>query len=548
MRFRLAILAFSFLLVSSLLPSGGVRAQAAEPPRLVVVVVLERFRYDYIDRFWEKFGEGGFRRLVGEGTAYRNATHGYKLAQLGTGHATLSTGTQPRTHGIVASQWLDPATGQFASCAADREARTVGSASDLGRFSPAKLLANTLGDQLKLSSMGRSKVVSIAMRPEAATLMGGHMADAAYWFDESYGRWISSDHYLDQLPEWVNQFNYRHYPEDYLTRVWSTAFPLHQYTECLGDDNPYERNFPGAGHVFPYSLDDINKATPGFSAFHEVPASNTFLTDMAIEAIKGESLGKDEHADLLWLSYGATAHIAERFGPLSVEMADLVVRLDMDLYKLISNLESLVGKGKFVLALVADRGDSYPPAYLESLGLPAGEFTYRTSLSLLKVHLSNRYGSQEWVKAYRDQQYFLDRGMLERKSIALPEARAYAQELLRQFTGVNRVLTLEQLREGAATDPEAQRMANSFHPERSGDLMLNLVPNWREQSDRSTTNTGYRDDTHVPLVLFGAGVPMGLEVHRAVDVTQLAPTLAALLRVPHPNSSQAEPLVEALER
>ncbi|MDX2414833.1 MAG: alkaline phosphatase family protein, partial [Bacteroidales bacterium] len=306
-----------------------------EKPKLIVGIVIEQFRYDYLDKFWDSFGDDGFKKLINEGTFCKNASYDYFFTQSAPAHATLVTGTNPGVHGIVADNWYHPLRDEILYCTADHNADPVGGSFENGLHSTVNMLPSTFGDELKLSNGGTSKVFALGMKEHTAILSGGHSANAAYWFDDISGTWMTSTHYIDSLPGWVEDFNAKLLPDTYLDTEWNTLLPVEAYNSCLPDTNIYEAGINDQSW-FPYDLKKMSSSSRfsirskkrDYSLLGKVPAGDTYTTDFALQLIEAEELGADDITDFLSVSFSATDYIGHSFGPSSVEMADAVLRLD----------------------------------------------------------------------------------------------------------------------------------------------------------------------------------------------------------------------------
>jgi len=516
-------------------------------PKLIIGIVVEQMRYDFLERYWEKYDLNGFKAIINGGLYYRNATHNYMFAQTGSGHASISTGTTPSQHGIVSTYWYDTKKKEYIYCAADKNTHTVGSSSKEGNMSPINLLSTTIGDELLLASMQRSKVISVALTDCASIFMGGHTANAAYWFDKQSGNMISSSHYLERLPSWVEDFNYSRYADFYLTKDWNTAISINEYWESMPDNNVYEKGFDGGRKIFPYKLEEIHKETPGYDFFTQTPFANTLIAKFAMEAIKNEQLGKDAITDYLTISFSATQNLGTDFGPRSIEMEDMYIRLDMDIYNLLDFIDKEVGIENTLIYLTSDHGTNDYPNYLKDNGLPAGTFNYKTAFSLLKVYLSALYGREEWVLAYVNQQFYLDRDLLEDKKMSLNPIQADAARLLLQFTGVSNVVPASDLKTQTFANQYVQSMQNSYYEKRSGDVIINLENGWVEDGENAISyNSPYSYDTHVPLIWYGWKIKPA-NCYRKINISDIAPTISAILSIPFPSACTGTPLEEVIK-
>lgn len=539
----------STFLTAAILFSGffQLRAQPKPPqPKLIIGIVVEQMRYDYVFNYWDKFEEGGFKRLFSQGAVCQNANYSYLLSQPGVGHATIASGTTPSFHGIVGQNWYDRKSEKVINSVFDYNRLTAGSSSDEGKRSPRNLLVNTIGDELRLSNINRSKVLAVSVRDCGAIFSAGHNPNAAYWFDDRAGRWISGSYYMNALPPWVDKINQQEKARAALSRTWSTFLPLDEYTESLVDDSPYEIGFLKGMKTFPYDLAHINKRTREYSFFPKTPFANTYTKDFALKAIENENLGKDSYPDLLFINFSATDYIARLFGPASVEMQDLMLRLDRDIAHILNYIDGKIGKENVLVFLTSDRGSSYSPKFLKASKLPTGFFNHKAAISLLKAYLKGKFGLGKWVSHYENQQFYLNRKFIEESEFSYQQVLTEAQSLLKEFTGVRSVFSSSEL-EKEFLGKQAGQMQNSYHKERSGDLFISLLPGWTENiEDEIPPNSGFSYETHVPLVWYGWKIPQK-ELYRPVKISDIAPTLANFLRISYPNAATGTPIWDLLE-
>jgi len=521
-----------------------------EKPKLIIAIVVDMMRYDYVERYWNKFGKGGFRRLINEGANCRNANYNYIFTQTGPGHATIFTGTEPANHGIVTNYWYLrlKKTGQY--CVADNNVKTVGSDSEAGQCSPVQLNTSTIGDEIKLANNSRSKVIGIAIKDRAAILPAGHTADAAYWYDGKTGNWITSTYYLDSLPLWVTDFNEKKYPDIYLAREWNTLLPIEEYTESLPDSSIYEKGFANRQITFPYNLDEISSTSRNsrdYSILKYTPYGNTYTNDFAIAAIVNEELGKDEITDMLTVSYSVPDYIGHAYGPASVETEDIYLRLDREIEHLLTFVDETLGKKEVLIVLTSDHGVAHIPEYLADIGIPAGKFKHNLALALLKSYLNAIYGEGEWVSTYSQQQIYLNHQLIEDSKIPLAEIQTKVANFLIQFSGIENTATSTTMQTVNFTDGIFDKMQNSYNQKRSGDVIINLSPGFTEDITSATThNTAYNYDTHVPLIWYGWKINRS-SIYKSISTTDIAPTISLLLNIPFPNGATGKPIVEIIE-
>ncbi len=538
-----------FLGVVTNLPAQELPRIPSENPRLIIGIVIEQMRSDYIARFWDKFGERGFKRLIYEGTYCRNASYDYFFTQTAPGHATIYTGADPARHGIVSDEWYDRMNNKAVQAVADESAKTVGGAFDAGHYSPRNMLGTTIGDEIKLSNLRQSKVFGVSLDPASAVLPAGHMADGAFWFDTENGNWITSSYYMQSLPNWINEENNKKLADLYLSKTWDSEYPPAQYTRCLTDENPYETGIEGR-IVFPYVLPEIikNKSISSrYNLLKQTPFGNSLTKDMAVAIMVNENLGKDEFTDLLTVSFAATEYIGNAFGPMSVELEDAFLKLDKDLEHFLDFVDDFAGKQNTLVFLTSDHGAAQTPAYLAESKVPVGSFNYNSALSLLRSYLNALYGSGEWVKGYYGQQLYVNSELIENSKQKLGDFQNVIAQFLIQFTGVSNTLTASSLRENQFTEGFRNKIQNGYFPRRSGDVFVNLHPGWVEKSSRVTShNSAYNYDTNVPLIWYGWKIKRDTII-RPVDIVDIAPTLSFFLNIATPNASTGKAITELIK-
>lgn len=321
----------------------------------MVGIVVDQMRQEYLSRFSDHFGEGGFKRLINDGYEFKNAHFNYIPTSTAPGHASVYSGTTPRTHGVIGNDWYDKANKWKVYCVEDRDVTNVGGSEAYAARSPKNLLSTTITDELRQFYGNRTKIISISIKDRGAILPGGHNPDGAFWYDSMTGEFMTSSYYRDELPKWVKTFNELKLPEKYTNQVWDTFFPIEKYIESQQDDRPYERAMlKKIDPVFPYDLKEIGKERGANGLLPSTPFGNTIIADLAIEALKNENLGVDLVTDFLAISFSSTDYIGHDFGPYSKEVQDTYVRLDRELARLFEALDKNVGKGKWSAFLTAD--------------------------------------------------------------------------------------------------------------------------------------------------------------------------------------------------
>ena len=522
-----------------------VEKQALPKPTLVVGIVVEQMRYDYIMRFWDKFGDGGFKKLIVGGTSCRQATIDYMYPQTSTGYATIVTGSNPRSHGIIADEWFDRIKNKVVSATTDETQTTISGIDKDVTVSAARLSVTTIGDELKMANKF-SKVISISCKPSSAVMLAGHKADGAYWLDESSGEWTTSSYYRTDLPQWTKDFNAKKFADIYMAKIWSPLLAIDKYSDCLPDKNEYEIGI-NTQTTFPYQLSTLADSYKKYKIIKNTPFGNSFTKDLAIYTIAGENLGKDQNPDLLLVSFSATEYIGNRYGTRSMELEDTYIRLDKDIEFLLQYVEKEVGKYNALIFLTSTSGTSDNPKQLVDQRLPAGQFKQAKAEQLLKSYLNAVYGPNEWVSYYGKQMFYLNQTLFEDRKIPLAEAQEKAANFMVKLTGVSQAFTSSILLSTNFTDGVQHQMYNSFNQKRSGDIFLSLEPGWIEQTTTETTahNSPYNYDTHIPLIWYGWKVEH-LQLTKPISLSDIAPTLSAVFKIADPNACTGKPISEIM--
>jgi predicted AlkP superfamily pyrophosphatase or phosphodiesterase len=520
-------------------------------PKLVVGIVVDQMRQEYLSRYYSKFSDGGFKRLLRDGFENKNTHYNYIPTKTAPGHAAIFTGTTPSLHGIIGNSWYDRGL--------NRELENIED-TVLNAFSPRNLLASTITDELRLSTQLRSKVVGVSIKDRGAILPAGHLPNGAYWYDEMTGEFVSSIYYHKVLPEWLLNFNKRNLADSLLNGVWDTTLPIAEYTESGPDDSPYETVLKGQDKaVFPYQLKELRsvesrisessfgpKIKAGFKLLPVTPFGNTITTMIAIAALKGESLGKDADTDFLTISYSSTDKAGHAFGPQSVEVEDVYIRLDLELANLLNVLDEEVGKGNYLIFLTADHAVAEVPQFLVDHKIPAGLIDEDKLKDNVNSFLIGKYGVGEWIMNLSNEQLFLNTTLLAQRKIDKVKIIEQVCEFLIGKNGIANAYPATFFQNGNSRTAIEGLLNSGYHRKRSGDVLMVYEPGWVAHDKKGTTHgSGYNYDTHVPLLWYGWGIKPGRS-HRHQTITDIAPTLSFLLDVKLPNAASGQPILELL--
>lgn len=539
-----------FLFLAALFSSGYAQEdQVSDPPKLVVGIVVDQMRYEYLNRFWDRYGDGGFRRLVQEGFNFKNNHFNYVPTATAPGHASVYTGTTPSEHGIIGNDWFDVFSGKEVYCVSDPAYQSVGTQSDAGEMSPHRLRRNTVTDALRIYNNFKGKTIGIAIKDRGAVLPAGFTGTAYWFYGKDEGKWVSSTYYMETLPDWVKAFNKSDAAASY-KRPWNTLYDTGAYVNSNPDKTNYERPFKGEDvAVFPHDLPALWKANGGYDIIKATPYGNSLTADFALAALEGESLGEGDATDFLAVSFSSTDYVGHQFGVKAMETEDTYLRLDKDIERLLNALDKKMGKGQYLVFLTADHGASYNPDYLKDHSLPSGFLEGKGLMEMLTKIADKHFGTDKIIRHFGGASVFLDHTVLDSLGMSGREVRAVlAQELL-NVDVIDKVFTADMLRNNDYKDGVANLIQNGYNAKLSADLEVvynpGMLSSWYKAGGTSHgTPFGY--DTHVPFLLFGKGVRHGSTATKTV-IPDIAPTISALLGIPFPNGATGTVRSEAYQ-
>lgn len=542
---RTVCLVFSFLLV---LTANAQKAKTPDDkPKLVVGIVVDQMRYDYLNKFWNKYGDGGFKRIINEGFNFKNNHFNYAPTYTGPGHTSVWTGTSPMNHGIIANNWYNKFEKRSVYCAQDDSVNSVGTKTDAGKMSPHRVENTTLADQNRLHTQFRGKTIGVSIKDRASILPAGHTANAAYWYAGGEdGKFITSTYYMEELPDWVQEFNKSGKAKSYL-KEWNTLYDIDSYIESGIDDNDFEHGFDGKDKAtFPYNLKKLSKKNDNYSIIPQTPYGDDLTLDFAIAAIEGENLGVDEDTDILTLSFSSTDKVGHNFGVNSKEVEDTYLRLDKNLADLLTYLDTKVGEDNYTIFLTADHGGGHVAGYLESVGIPTGDIDYDGLDKKLSEFAEKQFGNRGIIENVSNGQFFLNYEYMEKENLDPATVETKIKHFLLQQKGIYKIYTRHELAMTNYSHGIGYIIQNGFNQKRSGDIMIVLQPgNGYEKG--STHGSVFNYDTHTPLLFFGKGVPHGETFERS-EIIDIAPTMAAILGIEYPNGTTGKPLAVMLDK
>jgi predicted AlkP superfamily pyrophosphatase or phosphodiesterase len=514
-------------------------------PTLIVGIVIDQMRYDYLTRFANRYGENGFKRLLDNGFSLENAHYNYTPTYTAPGHASIYTGTTPSNHGIISNTWYDKFEKKSVYCVDDFKYKTVGDNGDAGQKSPSRMFTTTITDQLHLAQNMRGKTIGIALKDRSAILPVGHTANAAYWFD---GSWISSSFYQEKLPDWVIKFNKNGDIERHLNTPWETLYDIKTYTSSLSDNNAFEGLFTGEEKpIFPKNIPALKEKNGKNNLIKSIPAGNTFTVDFAKAAIIEENLGNSEDTDFLAISFSSTDYVGHKYGPDAIETEDTYLRLDKDLGILFSFLDTQIGKDNYVVFLTADHAAVQVPAYLQSLKIPA-HYLNSSALKKFILQTSEKYfHSDEIIQNVSNFQIFLNKEVIESLGLEVYKvAQKLADEAL-SFEGIYKTVTARTLQSTHFSDGILNSLQNGYNQKLSGDVLMIPYPATLNGGRTGTSHgSGYSYDTHIPMIFYGNGIKKGSS-SKKYEIIDIAPTIAQLLQIEAPNGTTGKVITEILE-
>lgn len=532
---------FSLLIVTQV----AVVAQSInDKPKLIVGIMVDQMKQEYLVRFYDHFGEDGFKRFVENGFVARNGHYNYAGTSTGPGHASVYTGTTPSVHGIVGNSWYSRLLKRNVYCAEDTSARAVGGIARNGRISPANLYASTITDELKIFTQKRGKVIAMSIKDRGSALPGGHLSDGSYWFDSGTGNFMTSTYYMEELPAWAKNFNDQKKATAYLKQNWEPSKDLNLYVESGPDDSPYERGFRGKDTpTLPYDLNTLRQTNGGYGMLPSTPFGNTILADFALAAVDGEGLGADDITDFLAVSFSSTDYAGHNFGPQSKEVQDMYIKLDRELARLFNDLDRKVGAGNYTVFLSADHAVAENSKRMNDEGFRIDNFDYRSFADYLKEAVKAKYGDENLLER-ASTMAFVNRELAAEKRIDLYELQMFLAEKTMEVPGIHMALTGRDMIRNSYERGVKKLIQNNFHTKESGDMLAVLDPGWQYGGNKGTGHGNpWTYDTHVPIMFYGWGVKPGSTV-RKVHITDIAPTVSMLLNMRLPNGATGQPILE----
>ncbi|RMZ59410.1 alkaline phosphatase family protein [Chryseobacterium nematophagum] len=518
-----------------------------ERPKLVVGLVVDQMRWDYLYRYYNKYGNDGFKRLLNTGYSLNNVHINYIPTVTALGHTCIYTGSVPAIHGIAGNDWTDKETGKNVYCTTDENVHPVGTTSvESGSHSPKNLWSTTVTDELRLATNFQGKVIGLSLKDRASILPAGHTPNGAFWFDATTGNFITSSWYMNELPQWVKSFNSQKMPEKLVANGWNTLLPINQYTESSPDNSSWEGLLGSAKTpTFPY-----NNLAADYNAKKEniryTPFGNTLTLKLAEASIEGEKLGDDAITDFLAINLASTDYAGHKFGPNSIEVEDVYLRLDQDLAKFFSYLDLKVGKGQYTIFLSADHGGAHSVGFLKEHKILTGFFGEDMEKEI-NQKLKDKFGTDKLINNIDNNQIYFDRKLMKENKLELDEITEFTIHELENNPTVLYAVSVTAVQEATIPEPIKQKIINGINRQRSGDIQLishdGMLPPYSKTGTTHSVWNSY--DSHIPLIFMGWGIQQG-ESNKPYNMTDIAPTVSSLLKIQFPSGNIGNPITEVI--
>jgi hypothetical protein len=538
-----------FVFYLCLLITFSATAQNLQRPKLVVGIVVDQMRWDYLYRYYDRYSNDGFKRVLNGGFSCENTFINHLPSVTGVGHATIYTGSVPALHGIAANEWVEQLSGKSVYCTSDSTVQPVGNASAVeGSMSPRNLLTTTITDELRMATNFRSKVVGVSLKDRASILPAGHTPTGAFWLDDASGNFITSTYYMKQLPTWVNQFNSKKRIDQLIANGWNTLYPIDTYKQSDSDARTYEGVFAGeTTSAFPHDIKTAYARSRG--SLRNTPFGNTLTLEFALAALDAYQLGSGPATDFLTINFASTDYVGHMFGVNSIEIEDTYLRLDKNLADLFKTLDAKVGKGQWLVFISADHGAAHAIGFMQEHNLPADFWYARPLADSLNRVLAARFQIAGLVRSITNYQVNFDLNKISAAGLDFDAIRKTAVDFLQRQPGIAYAVDMAWI--GRAPVPERLKtmMINGYNFKRSGQIQIVLDAGRFDAYSKTGTTHGTWNpyDTHIPLLWYGWNIKHGA-TNREVYMTDIAPTLAALLHIQMPNGCIGKVIEEVREK
>lgn len=536
----------AFIFTSNLLFAQQIKKE--QRPKLVVGIVVDQMRWDYLYRYYDRYGEGGFKRLLNDGFSCENTFINYLPSYTAVGHTVIFTGSIPAIDGIVGNDWIDQITGKSWYCTEDTAEQTVGAAGKAGQMSPNNLLVSTITDELRLASNFHSRVVGISLKDRAAILPAGHTANGAFWFDDASGRFITSSYYMKDLPDWAKQFNASDEPEKLVAKGWNTLYPINSYKQSTADNVIWEGTFKGENApAFPHDMKNIYKNDPG--SIRSTPFGNTLTLDFAKAAVNGYNLGNEGATDFLTVNCASTDYVGHKYGPNSIEVEDTYLRLDQDFASFFKFLDEKVGKGNYLVFLTADHGAAHAIGFMKEHQIPADFLVSKKIDASLNEFLTKKFGTDKLISSSINYHLGFDLKKISENNLDYDAVKKATVSFLQKQPGIQFAVDIDNIGFAPIPEPIKSMIINGYNTKRCGPIMIIPDAGWfaGHEGGTGTTHGNWNPyDTHIPLVFMGWKIKPGI-TNRHIRMSDIAPTLAALLHIQMPNGNVGEVISEVVK-
>lgn len=537
---------FLCLLAGSGMLSAQTNTNELQRPKLVVGIVVDQMRWDYLYRYYDKYGDDGFKRLLNTGYSLNNVQIPYVPTYTAVGHTSIFTGSVPAINGIAGNDWYDRAQGESVYCTYDSSVQSVGTDDEEnGQQSPHNLLSTTMTDQLRLGTNFRGKVVGVSIKDRASILPAGHNPNGAFWFDDHSGNFITSTYYMQELPDWLKKFNRKNYPEQLLKNGWSTLLPIEQYVESSADEVSWEGLLGSAKKpVFPYKnlLKDYREDK---DVIKSTPFGNTLTLKLAGAALDGYQLGADKITDFLTINLASTDYVGHKFGPNSIEIEDTYLRLDKDLAAFFKYLDKKVGEGNYLIFLSADHGAAHAIGFMKEHKMP-GTF-YDLKPKSWEQALEKKFGVANLILSAMNYQVYLNEKAIKAHDLDQDEVSDYLIDLIMENPEVLFAVNRNQFASSSVPEPIKTRIINGNNWKRSGNIQIIMKDGDLSSYSKTGTTHGTWNsyDAHIPLLFMGWGIKHGAS-NQLYHMTDIAPTVCAMLKIQFPSGTVGEPITEVI--
>ena len=524
------------------------QAKKLQKPKLIVGIVVDQMRWDYLYRYYDHYGEGGFKRLLNDGFSCENTLINYLPSYTAVGHSVIFTGSIPAIDGIVGNNWIDQITGKNWYCTEDSSVKTVGTTGKVGQMSPKNLLVSTITDELRLATNFKSRVVGVSLKDRASILPAGHTANGAFWFDDASARFITSTYYMEDLPEWATKFNAADEPQKLMDKGWNTLYPLNNYKQSTADNVSWEGKFKGEkASVFPHDMKNIYQDDHG--SIRSTPFGNTLTLDFAKAAVNGYDLGHGEATDFLTINCASTDYVGHKYGPNSIEVEDTYLRLDKDFAAFFQFLDQKVGKGNYLVFLTADHGAAHAIGFMEDHNIPADFLVSKDLDKPLNDFLVKEFGVDKLISSTINYHLSFDLKKIKENKLDYEAVKKATVSFLQKQPGIQFAVDIDHIGDAPIPEPIKTMIINGYNTKRCGPVMIIADPGWfgGQKGGTGTTHGSWNPyDTHIPLVFMGWGIKHGA-TNRTVKMSDISPTLAALLHIQMPNGNVGDVISEVVK-